>query len=423
VTFSAAGWLIVRLSHICGEPTKKILSADPMTTPRSDSIWKQTFALLCLVQLLGYAHNALLTPAIPLYVTHLGGSPFVVGLVLAAFATTSVLLRPLIGHSADTWSETGVLATGCLLLGASLLLFLIPFAEVVMAANAMRGVGWAALNTGGYALLALIAPVMRRAEFSGYYSGVQASASILFPAVSLWLIDAPFGGFRVVMALSAALAAAGGITSLLLGRHALSGADKAAPSKPSGAPWNPFTLMEREVLLPSALLFYLNLSYPAVSAFLVLYARTIGIDNVAWYFVASGSTSLLARPLLGRVGDQTGAGPSIAAGFILELLALLLLSVASGLGLVLVSGILFSLGNAIGSSMTLALAIQRANPERRGRAMASFSIAYPLASGAGALWTGSAVEIAGYFWMYLMGAGLATMGLLVTLVNWPNLKK
>ncbi|MGH7766732.1 MAG: MFS transporter, partial [Candidatus Binatia bacterium] len=215
-----------------------------MTTPRSDSIWNQTFALLCLVQLLGYAHNALLTPAIPLYVTYLGGSPFMVGLALAAFATTSVLLRPLIGHSADTWSETGVLASGCLLLGASLLLFFIPFAEVVMAANATRGIGWAALNTGGYALLARIAPVMRRAEVSGYYSGVQASASIFFPAVALWLIDAPLGGFGVVMALSAALAAAGGITSLLLGRRPSSGASKAAPSNRSAAPLNPFALME-----------------------------------------------------------------------------------------------------------------------------------------------------------------------------------
>jgi MFS family permease len=393
-----------------------------MTTAKPDSIWSQTFALLCLAQLFGYAHSALLTPAIPLYVTHLGGSPFLVGLVLASFATTSVLLRPLIGYAADVWTEAGVLASGCLLLGASLLLFFIPIVEVAMIANAVRGIGWAALNTGGYTLLALIAPAMRRAESSGYYSGVQASASILFPAVALWLIDAPLGGFRVVMALSAALAAAGAITSLILGRHAPSGAREPASSGASRTTWNPFALMDREVLLPSALLFCLNLTYPAMSAFLVLYARTIGIENIAWYFVASGSTSLLARPILGRVGDKIGCGPSVAAGFILELCALLLLAIASGLALVIVAGVLFALGSAIGSATTLALAIQRANPQRRGRAMASFSIAYPLANGAGSLWTGSAVELAGYFWMYVIAAGLALAGLVVTLMNWPNLR-
>jgi predicted MFS family arabinose efflux permease len=159
-----------------------------------------------------------------------------------------------------------------------------------------------------------------------------------------------------------------------------------------------------------------------MSAFLVLYARTIGIENVAWYFVASGSTSLLARPILGRVGDKIGCGPSVAAGFILELCALLLLAIASGLALVIAAGVLFALGSAIGSATTLALAIQRANPQRRGRAMASFSIAYPLANGAGSLWTGSAVELAGYFWMYVIGAALAAAGLVVTLMNWPNLR-
>jgi MFS family permease len=392
-----------------------------MTTARPDSIWSPTFALLCLTQLLGYAHSALLTPTIPLYVTQLGGSPFMVGLVLASFATTSVLLRPLIGHMADTRNESGVLAAGCFLMSASVLVFFIPFAEVAMLANALRGIGWAGLNTGGYTLLASIAPARRRGEASGYYSGVQGSAAILFPAVALWLIYAPLGGFRVVMLFSATLAVAAALTSLLLAPRAPAPAER-PPEGRSHARLNPFALIEREVLLPSILLFCLNLTFPAVTAFLVLYARTIGIENIAWYFVATGATNLLARPVLGRVGDKIGAGPSIAAGFVLEALALFLLAMASGLALVLVAGILFALGNAIGSATTLALAIQRANPERRGKAMASFSIAYPLAMGAGALWTGSAVEIGGYFWMYLAAAGFAAAGLLVTVTKWTKLR-
>ncbi len=393
-----------------------------MTTAKVDSIWTRAFAFLCLAQLLGYAHNALLTPAIPLYVTHLGGSPLVVGLVLAAFAATSVFFRPVIGFWADTWSEAGVLVSGCLLMGVSLLLVFIPVAEITMLANAFRGIGWAALNTGGYALLALAAPVRRRGEASGYYSGVQASASIFFPAVALWLIDAPGGGFASVMVLSAVLALAAGILGLVLGRHAPTGAAGQGSDWPSKARFNPFAVVEREVLLASKLLFCLNLTYPAASGFLVLYAKAIGIENVGWYFVASGSTSLLARPSLGRLGDRIGYGPSLAAGFVLETCSLLLVPAASGLTLLLFSGVLFALGNAIGSSTTLALAIQRANPQRRGRAMASFSIAYPLAAGTGALLMGTVVDMAGYFWMYLMAAGLGAAGLLVVAANWSSLK-
>lgn len=393
-----------------------------MATTKLDSIWTPTFALLCLAQFLGYAPHFMLTPTFPLYVTHLGGSPFVVGLVLASFAVTSVLLRPLIGYWADHWNEAGVLVSGLLFQGASILLCLIPVVEATMLANGLRGIGWAGLNTGGYSLLALTAPRARRGEASGYYSGVQSSATILFPAVALWLIDAPLGGFGAVFVVAAALTVIGAGAGLVLARYAPHAAHAPQPDSPGSWRVEIFSFLERDVLLPSALLFCLNLSVPAATSFLVLYAREIGIGNLGWYFVVSGATSLLSRPLLGRASDRIGRGRSLAAAFALQVVALSLLVTASGLTGLLISGVLYMLGAAIGGSTILALAVERANPQRRGRAMATFSVAFPLSAGVGALLTGGAVEIAGYFWMYLIVAGLLTSGLVLTLANWSNLK-
>lgn len=393
-----------------------------MATRKAGTIWSQTFALLCLTQMLGYAHNALLTPTIPLYVTDLGGSAFVVGLVLAAFAVASVLVRPLTGYWADTSSEASVLAIGCFTMGASLLPFYLPVLETILLANGMRGIGWAALNTGGLALFASIAPEQRRGEASGYFSAVQGSVSILFPAAALWLIDAPLGGFRVVIALSGAAAIAGGILALVLGRSAPTAAGDRSCGIRKDVPLNPFSLVERQVLLASVLLLCFNVTQPAATGFLVLHARAVGIDDVAWYFVISGSASLLARPVLGRIADKVGVGPPLAAGFFLEVSGLLLLGVASGLSLLLVAGVLYALGTAIGSATTLALAVQRTNPLRRGRAMASFSVAYPLSAGLGSLLLGGAADIAGYFWMYLLAGAMGALGLLIALTNWSRLK-
>ena len=393
-----------------------------MATTKLDSIWTPTFALLCLAQFLGYAPHFMLTPTFPLYVTHLGGSPFVVGLVLASFAVTSVLLRPLIGYWADHWNEAGVLVSGLLFQGASILLCLIPVVEATMLANGLRGIAWAGLNTGGYSLLALTAPRARRGEASGYYSGVQSSATILFPAVALWLIDAPLGGFGAVFVVAAALAVIGAGAGLVLARYAPHAAHAPQPDSPGSWRVAIFSFLERDVLLPSALLFCLNLSVPAATSFLVLYAREIGIGNLGWYFVVSGATSLLSRPLLGRASDRIGRGRSLAAAFALQVVALSLLVTASGLTGLLISGVLYMLGAAIGGSTILALAVERANPQRRGRAMATFSVAFPLSAGVGALLTGGAVEIAGYFWMYLIVAGLLTSGLVLTLAHWSSLK-
>jgi MFS family permease len=74
-------------------------------------------------------------------------------------------------------------------------------------------------------------------------------------------------------------------------------------------------------------------------------------------------------------------------------------------------------GNAIGSSTTLAFAVERADPMRRGKAMATFSMAYPLSYGLGSLLIGSAVESAGYVGMYLILAALQAVGLIFMLLN------
>jgi MFS family permease len=386
-------------------------------TTKTDAIWTPAFAFLCLAQILGYAQHAMLAPALPLYVTYLGGSPFVVGMVLAAFAVTSVIVRPLVGHWADRSSEAGVLISGLLFQGASVFFCFIPAVTAAMLANGLRGIGWAGLNTGGYALLASIAPASRRGEASGLYSGVQGAATILFPAVALWLISAPFGGFRTVFTVTALLSFLGAGMGAVMGRCVPPRAPL-PPTEETPSWWREiFHFVERDILLPSVLLCWLNLALPAVMNFTVLYAQEIGVANFGAFFVVSGATSLLARPLLGRVSDRIGRARSLAVGFSLQVAGLLLLITVSTLGGVIISGVLYMLGNAIGSSTTLALAVERADPQRRGKAMATFSMAYPLSYGVGSLLAGSSVEIAGYVGMYLIFAALEAAGLIYALSN------
>ncbi|MGH7826037.1 MAG: MFS transporter [Candidatus Binatia bacterium] len=393
-----------------------------MTNQKADSIWTRTFALLCFAQVLGYAQHFMLMPALPLYVTSLGGAPFIVGLVLASFAVTSVIIRPVMGHWADRWGEARVMVSGMLLQSISVLLCLIPVVPGTMFANGLRGVGWAGLNAGGYSLLALTAPLSRRGEASGYYSGVQNSAIILFPAVALWLIDLPFGGFRFVFIAAAALAIIGAGFGCVLASYVPRTSHNPQAASPASGWRAPFNFLERDLLLPASLHFCLQLSMPSITSFIVLYAREIGLGSIASFYVVSGVTSLLARPLLGRASDRIGRGRSLAAAFTLQIVALCLLVLASSLAGLLVCGMLYILSIAIGSSTTLALAMERANPRHRGRAMASFSIAYPLSYGVGGFLAGTAVDLVGYFWMYLIMAALGTLGLLVTFANWRSLR-
>jgi MFS family permease len=393
-----------------------------MTAAKSDALWTRAFLMLCFVQFLGYAQHFVLQPTLPIYVTYLGGTPFVVGLVMASFAVTSMVLRPLVGYWSDRWSEAGVMISGLLIQAASVILCFVPMVGTTLLANGCRGAGWASLNSGGYALLAQCAPAARRGEASGYYSGAQGSASLILPALALWLIDAPFGGFRVVFSVSMAIALLGAGIGVVLKSTRL----QTGPARQANAPrpwWREIlNIPDKDILLASGLLFGLHISLPAVAGFLVLYARQIGIENFAWYYIVSGATSLIARPLLGWASDKIGRGAAIAAGFTLEALALCIVVMATTLGGMLVSGVLYMTGSATGSAATLALALERANPQRRGQVIATYSMAYPLSAFAGSLLTGSAIEIAGYYWMFLLAAALNIPGLIVTLKHWSSLK-
>jgi len=392
-----------------------------MTPSDSDTIWTRTFALLCLAQVFGYAQHFMLQPALPLYVTQLGGTPFTVGLVLASFAVTSVIVRPLMGHWADRWGEAKIMSCGMLLQALSVLICLFPMPKITMLANGFRGIGWAGLNAGGYSMLAFTAPLSRRGEAAGYYSGVQNSASIFFPAIAIWLIEAPLGGYSMVFLSAAALAFIGSGLAQVLSCSVVS----ATPATPvqSAAPWwrELFNLIERDVLLPSSLHFCLQLTMPAITSFIVLYAGEIGLAGIGSFYVVSGITSLFARPLLGKASDKLGRARSLAVAFVCQAIALSLIVTVSSLPALLICGMIYVLTVAIGSSTTLALAMERANPRHRGRSMASFSIAYPLSYGVGGLLAGGAVDLFGFTWMYLIMAGLSAVGLIVTLANWSKI--
>ena len=144
--------------------------------------------------------------------------------------------------------------------------------------------------------------------------------------------------------------------------------------------------------------------------------------NFGTFFIALGVSSLLGRPLLGRLSDKFGRDRSIAAGFVLQLVALLLISTVANLFGMIVAGILYMMGNALGSSTTLALAVERADPRRRGKAMATFSVAYPLSYGVGSFITGSAVELAGYTGMFLVLSAVQALGLVFALIKAADLR-
>jgi len=363
----------------------------------------------------------MLLVTIPLYVVHLGHSAFLAGIVLLAFSLPSFSLRPLVGLWADSWSAVGVLALGALLISTGSALYLVPVFAIVFVASIIRGLGWAGLNTGGYTILAHLVPPQRRGEASGYYSSITGAAQLAFPAVALWLLATPHAGYSSVFIGAAVFA----LISSAIGVFGIRGRVSiprgvSAGSGPSGLS-AAMGLIDRGVLLATALNATVTLSQPAVLAFLPLYARHLGIANVGWFYVVAGASDLLSRPLFGRAGDRVGRGFAIVPGFIAQLIGLGLIIVRPSLPSILCCAVLFGAGVAVTQASTMALGMDLANPLRRGAAMATFSLSFQMGNGIGSVLAGTLVTLAGYRSMYVGAAIILTCGLALVLASWPRL--
>src|SRR6185295_17736907 len=138
-----------------------------------------------------------------------------------------------------------------------------------------------------------------------------------------------FGGFHAVFFLAIALAASGAAAGGILSRRAPQPAHDRRTVL-SGPWWREIlSVLDREIILASVLSFFSHVTFPAVASFLVLYARDIGVDNIAWFYAVSGTTSILARPMLGKVSDNIGRRRALLACFILQALALVMLAYAT----------------------------------------------------------------------------------------------
>jgi len=359
---------------------------------------------------LAYANQWVIMPTIPLYVHDLGGSAFLAGAALLAFSVPSFVIRPFAGRLADEWSAAGVLASGLVVLAIGTSFLLAPFLVTVFVAGVARGIGWAGVNTGGYTTLAIAAPAQRRGEAAGYYTSVTASASIVFPALALWLIDAP-GGYRLVFFLSAALALLGlPIAMRLAQQKAEAKIAMQMAEKPAYR-----ALIDRGVLVATGLNLCSTLVMPFVMAFLPLYARAIGVENIGIFYVLVGVTSIIIRPVLGRRSDAMGRGPAIGFGLAAQAIGLLLIMIANGLPLILVGGFFVAVGWALIGSATTALAMDLADSRSRGHAMATFSMSFQFGNGAGAIIAGYLADLVGFRGMYTgsIAITIAGFGLLV----------
>jgi MFS family permease len=333
----------------------------------------------------------ILLPVLPVYVHYLGGTQLEIGITIGIFTVSSVLIRPFVGKYTDTHGRKPMLLLGAVIFLISPFLYMgVSTVFQVILVRIIHGMGIATFTTSAVTMIADISPDTRRGEAFGAFglaamvalSGAPAAGTLIHTACSfsaVFLIGGILGGFSLVL-------------SFLVAETFHHPAESIKNSV-------------EKAYIPSIIIFLCTVTYGSIVAFLPFFASNIPAFGL--YYTAYAVSSIAVRIPVGRISDRIGYTHVIIPGLIIVSAALLVLSQAHKLSLLILSGILYGIGFSSVYPTLTALLVDKIPRNVRARGLAMFTASFDLGIGVGSIGFGlmplSLMYIAG---AVIIGAGL-----------------
>lgn len=373
----------------------------PLST---DKIWTRDFVLICVANFFIFLGFQMTLPTIPLFVTHLGGSERLIGVVVGIFTFSALLLRPLAGKLLESKGRRFVFLVGLIIYVISVGSFGFMGSMVFLfAMRIVQGAGWGFSSTASGTIATDLIPAKRRGEGMGYYSLSGNLALAMGPSLGLLLVGAV--SFKVLFLISAGLGlAAFLIATALRYTEVEKGAVKTTTIK--------FDFYEKTALPPSILLLFITVTFGGIATFLPLYAAQKGVSGIQWYFLIYALSLMSTRLFAGKLYDKHGHKFVFIPSVFLMIIAMLLLAWLPSNTVLYIAAICYGFGFGSVSPALQAWSMEKAARNRKGMANATFFSFFDLGVGIGAIVFGQIAYMYGYASIYWTAAGSVFLSLL-----------
>ncbi len=350
--------------------------------------------------LLGFTAIGAALPVLPSYVHGpLHAGDLAVGVVVGAFAITSVVCRPLAGRHADRRGRRIVLVSGALAMALGGALYLVAHnVPELIGARLCVGAGEGAFYTAGATWAVDLAPLHRRGLALGMF-GLAVWGGLSLGPLAGELVRAS-AGYSAVWALTAVLPFAGALIAMRLPAPRL-----AAPPRHVER----FALFPRAARRPGLALALANVGYAALAGFVVLLLHARGIGGGAVVFTAFAIAVFASRLVLGRVPDRAGARPVATLAGLLDALGLTIIALATSLTAALVGAVVMGVGFSLLFPALALMVVRDVGDDRRGSALGAFTAFFDIGVGLGGPAAGLIASLAGYPAVFVFSA-LAALG-------------
>src|SRR3954470_4504741 len=301
-------------------------------------------------------------PMLPVYLReHAGASTFLTGLFIGLASAFALLGRLFAGRVADHRGRRTALLLRMAFCAAAGVLYLPVFGMWWMApARVLHGLGEGFIITGAVAWVVDIAPASRRAQALGVLSS------------GIW------GGVSVGPAIGQALGSMGKVAVFLIASSLAVVAilifteEQLRPKAVARARWFP-----PQVVLPGIILGFGNVTYAAMSGFLILWLRERGHDS-RWAFSAFAFAVLFGRFMFGGLPDRMGPRRTLYIGYVFFAIGLVTIAVSHNPLVDVPASLLIGLGYAFPWPALALVVVNRVQPSERAAALGALTAFYDL---------------------------------------------
>jgi MFS family permease len=364
------------------------------------------FAVLWLGGFAFFLSFLLLLSALPLFARRMGASDGAIGVIMAAFAIASLVLRPVTGWGADRYGRRPFMLAGAVVFTlASIAYGWAAGALSLVLVRLVHGAGMGLYPTAAGAMVVDVTPIERRGAALGLYGVGGSLALAVGPISGIALVNR--AGFTALFWTAGAVAALSVVTTLLIPETL---------ARPRVIPFTPASTLSPEALWPSLITLCMMFTYGAQAAFLPLHADTRGV-NPGLFFVAFAVMIALTRGPAGRLSDRVGRAPVAATGLLLAAAALLALAFSETARGLTAAGAVYGVAYGATQPALMAWCVDDVSEHDRGRAMATFYSALEIGIAIGAMSSGLAVARWGFTTTFVATAGIAATGAALTLLR------
>lgn len=367
------------------------------------------FVLLCTTGLFAiFSSTISKSPVLPLFTTHLGAGPSVVGMVAAVSAFTGIVASIPAGILSDRLGKKRMLLLSAFVFATAPFLYLL-ITEIWQLAviRFYHGLATAIFIPVSMALIASLFH-SERGERMGWFSTSTLIGRFMAPVVGGIIIGAmalnPDIGYKIVYL----VCGAAGILVLFLALKIPNPDGKIKNNQKWEETLKTLrtVISNKGILLTSAVEAAILFAYGTFETFLPLYSIKIGLSayEIGIFLSAQVITLAFTKPVMGRFSDKHGRKPQIFAGAIIGAACIGSFSLFTSFVPLLFLSILFGLALSIVTSATSALIADLSRKETHGSAMGTLGSVMDIGHTTGPLVSGF---IAAYFSIALSFIGAA----------------